>query len=108
VIRKDDWLIKRLRINNLAVVEDVTLEFEEGLNVITGSTGAGKSLILSAVNLLLGRRAPASVIRTGQDAALVECLFEAPGTEEETTTIRREIRRNGRGRIFVNGESLTM
>ncbi|MHC4452936.1 MAG: DNA repair protein RecN [Planctomycetota bacterium] len=68
-------MLKRLRIQHLAVVEDVTLEFVEGLNVLTGSTGAGKSLILGAVNILLGERTPASAIRQGHDTAVVEGEF---------------------------------
>ncbi len=99
-------MLKQLRIQNLAVVEDVTLDFGPGLNVITGSTGAGKSLILGAVNLLLGKKASQSAIRAGADRAGVECLFEspsAPGRMGGTTAVQREIRRNGRGRAVIDG-----
>jgi len=99
-------LLKQLRIKNLAVVEDVRLEFGPGLNVITGSTGAGKSLILGAVNLLLGKKASQSAIRAGADRAGVECLFEipgAPGRVGGSITVEREIRRNGRGRAAIDG-----
>ena len=68
-------MLKQLRIQNLAVVEDVRLEFGPGLNVITGSTGVGKSLILGAVNLLLGKKASQGAIRAGADRAGVECVF---------------------------------
>ena len=62
-------MLKELHIRNLAVVADVTLSFGEGLNVLSGSTGAGKSLILGAVNFLLGERAGANVIRAGEETA---------------------------------------
>ncbi len=99
-------MLSRLRIQNLAVVEDVTLEFGAGLNVLTGSTGAGKSLILGAVNLLLGRRANASMIRSGRDRAVVEAVFESPagpGEKGGRVVLRREIRSNGRSFAFIDG-----
>ena len=64
-------MLKQLRIQNLAVVEDVRLEFGPGLNVITGSTGAGKSLILGAVNLLLGKKASQGAMASKLNSALV-------------------------------------
>jgi DNA repair protein RecN (Recombination protein N) len=103
-------LLERLRIQNLAVVEDVTLEFDAGLNVLTGSTGAGKSLILGAVNLLMGRKASTGAIRTGEDSASVEGVFvsaASPGVPGGKVTIKREIHRNGRSRAFVDGSPVT-
>jgi DNA repair protein RecN (Recombination protein N) len=102
-------LLKRLRIQNLAVVEDVTLEFGSGLNALTGSTGAGKSLILGAVNLLLGGKASIDAIRAGEKTATVEGVFEsphAPGVVGNSVTIRREVHRNGRSRAFVDRSSV--
>ncbi|MCK4775961.1 MAG: AAA family ATPase, partial [Candidatus Krumholzibacteria bacterium] len=99
-------MLKRLRIQNLAVVEDVTLEFAAGLNVLTGSTGAGKSLILGAVNLLLGGKASTDAIRAGEKIATVEGVFEsphAPGVAGGSVTLKREVHRNGRSRAFVDG-----
>jgi DNA repair protein RecN (Recombination protein N) len=101
-------LLSQLRIKNLAVVEDVTLDFDAGLNVLTGSTGAGKSLILGAVNLLLGRRAHTAVIRAGEVGAEVEAVFDTPALPDAaggTTRVRREIRSNGRSYAWVNGEA---
>jgi DNA repair protein RecN (Recombination protein N) len=101
-------LLSQLRIKNLAVVEDVTLDFDAGLNVLTGSTGAGKSLILGAVNLLLGRRASSAVIRAGEDSAAVEAVFDtpvSPATLGGTVVVRREIRSNGRSYAWVDGEA---
>jgi DNA repair protein RecN (Recombination protein N) len=100
-------LLSQLRITNLAVVEDVTLRFDAGLNVLTGSTGAGKSLILGAVNLLLGRRATSAMIRAGRDDAAVEAVFETPAVGAKDV-VRREIRSNGRSYAWVNGESVPL
>jgi len=110
-------MLTRLQIRNLAVVEDVTLAFGEGLNVLTGSTGAGKSLILGAVNLLLGERASPRAIRAGQDKAVVEATFRlgtgladalaAAGAGGEIV-IRREISRSGRSTAQLNGRSCTI
>jgi DNA repair protein RecN (Recombination protein N) len=102
-------LLTRLHIRNLAVVEDVNLEFDCGLNVLTGSTGAGKSLILGAVNLLLGHRASSNVIRAGEDRAEVEAVLESsssPGAAGGLVTVRREIRRNGRSYAHVDGDAV--
>ncbi|MCZ6766284.1 MAG: DNA repair protein RecN [bacterium] len=110
-------MLTELHIENLAVVEDVTLTFGEGLNVLTGATGAGKSLILSAVNLLLGRRAPAGTIRAGADRAVVEGTFVLgrpvdsvllPGLVDKTLRVRREIHENGRTYAFVDGKPCTL
>ena len=71
-------MLKELHIRNLAVVESASLAFVPGLNVLTGSTGAGKSLILGAVNLLLGARGSAGMIRAGAESAVVEGVIIAP------------------------------
>lgn len=104
-------MLKYLRIQNLAVVENVTLEFDSGLNVLTGSTGAGKSLILGAVNLLLGRRASTGAIREGESTAVVEGTFETPasaGVVGGSVAVKREIHSNGRSRAFVDGSPVTV
>ena len=71
-------MLIELKIRNLAVVEDAIIPFGEGLNVITGSTGAGKSIILAAVDLLSGGRARRSLIRRGAEALTIEGLFSIP------------------------------
>jgi DNA repair protein RecN (Recombination protein N) len=112
-------MLRHLRIQNLAVVEDVTLSFEQGLNVLTGSTGTGKSLILGAVNLLLGERASTSVIRAGEDRAVVEgefvlaepvfdTLLSSAGATDRRLLLRREVHRNGRGHAFAGGSPCTL
>lgn len=113
-------MIKELRIENLAVVEDVSLVFDHGLNVLTGSTGAGKSLIVSAVNLLLGGRGNAGAIRQGKDRAAVEGLFvlsepvvgrllsPSSGQGAGELRLRREVHRNGRTYAFIDGAPCTL
>ncbi|MFM7818011.1 MAG: AAA family ATPase, partial [Verrucomicrobiota bacterium] len=69
-------MLTTLRIRNLALVADLTLELAPGLNVLTGETGAGKSVILGALGLVLGQRADRTLIRSGADACTVEAVFE--------------------------------
>ncbi len=112
-------MLRRLRIENLAVVEDVTLEFKPGLNILTGSTGAGKSLIVGAVNLLLGERAAAEVIRAGSLEARVEAEFDPPpggaaGTlfgsvpAGEPVVLARRVSGSGRSTAWVNGRAVPL
>src|SRR5215211_6446724 len=98
-------MLRFLRIRNLAVIESVEVEFEPGFNVLTGETGAGKSILVEAVGLLLGARATAELIRTGESQASIEALVErADGSE---LAIRREITSQGRSRSFINGTLAT-
>ena len=71
-------MIISLRMHNIALIEDLTIEFSDGLHVMTGETGAGKSIVVDAVNLVLGGRADRDLIRTGTDKAWVEAVFDAP------------------------------
>ena len=98
-------MLRFLSIRNLAVIDRLELEFEPGLCVLTGETGAGKSILVGAVGLLAGGRASGDLVRTGEDTATVEAIFEKPdGTE---VIVRREITsQGGRSRAFVDG-SLT-
>jgi DNA repair protein RecN (Recombination protein N) len=99
-------MLRLLRIRNLAVIEAVEVEFEPGFNVLTGETGAGKSIVVEAVGLLLGARASADLVRTGESQATIEALFEDDRDGSETL-IRREVSSSGRSRSFVNGELAT-
>src|SRR5688572_2620838 len=94
-------MLRTLRIRNLAVIEAVEVDLDPGFTALTGETGAGKSILVEAVGLLLGGRASSDLVRTGTDAATIEALFERPdGTE---VLIRRDITSQGRSRSFVNG-----
>src|SRR3989442_6812058 len=74
-------MLRFLRIKRLAVIDSVEIEFAPGLNVLTGETGAGKSILVEAVGLLLGDRASGDLVRTGEDAATIEAIFETGGAE---------------------------
>mgnify|MGYP001826313478 CR=1 FL=1 len=108
-------MLEELRIHNLAVVEDAVIEFTGGLNVLTGATGAGKSIILTAVELLSGSRAKKSMIRKGADSLHIEGIFRihsdsseiretfGMGDGEGHLSIQREFSASGRSRIKING-----
>jgi DNA repair protein RecN (Recombination protein N) len=98
-------MLRFLRIRNLAVIEAVEVEFEPGFNVLTGETGAGKSILVEAVGLLLGGRASADLVRTGESHATIEAIFEEPSGQE--LVVRRELTSQGRSRSFVNGALAT-
>jgi DNA repair protein RecN (Recombination protein N) len=98
-------MLRFLRIRNLAVIESAEVEFEPGFNVLTGETGAGKSILVEAVGLLLGARATSDLVRTGETQASIEALFEERDGEE--LLVRREITSQGRSRSFVNGTLAT-
>jgi DNA repair protein RecN (Recombination protein N) len=97
-------MLRFLSIKRLAVIDSVEVEFDPGLNVLTGETGAGKSILVEAVGLLLGGRASGELIRTGEESAAIEAIFESAGDE---LLIRREITGQGRSRAFVNGNLAT-
>src|SRR5688572_21692436 len=107
-------MLKLLRIKNIAVVAGVELELGRGLTALTGETGAGKSILVDALGLLLGARASADLIRTGEEQAVVEAAFESRAAaaavaalslpaEGDEVIIRREVQASGRGRATVNG-----
>jgi DNA repair protein RecN (Recombination protein N) len=98
-------MIRYLAIRNLAVIESVAVDFEQSFNILTGETGAGKSIVVEAVGLLLGGRATQDLIRTGEDLATVEAVFETEDGSE--LIVRREITSQGRSRAFVNGALAT-
>src|SRR6266542_3928603 len=97
-------MLRFLRITQLAVIDTVEVEFDPGFNVLTGETGAGKSILVEAVGLLLGGRASADLVRTGGEAATIEAIFESGGEE---LLVRREITNQGRSRGFINGTLAT-
>ncbi len=112
-------MLTRLRIENLAVVENVEIELGPGLNVLTGSTGAGKSLVLGALNLLLGEKYEGTAIREGSDDARVEALFAPSATTldisptihiepQRTIVAARRITRAGRSHATIEGRPATL
>src|SRR5256712_12745634 len=117
-------MLTELRVRDLAVIADVTLPFQPGLNVLTGETGAGKSMVVDALSLLLGERASADVVRPGAEKTVVEGAFEfasavhrhllspfaALGVELEDgrLVLKREVLREGKSRAWVNGSPATI
>jgi DNA repair protein RecN (Recombination protein N) len=115
-----DFMLRTLRIQNYALIDDLTIEWSAGLNVLTGETGAGKSIILGALSLVLGEKADPDAIRTGKDSASVEAVFDPTrqtweavtelaleGDDDKQLAIRRKVAREGKGGIFVNDHSAT-
>ena len=114
-------MLTELRIKNYAVIEDLSLQVEPGLVVLTGETGAGKSIIVGALSLVLGERATTEVIRAGEERATVEAVFdisdredlqrrcEEAGIEAEDgwLVLKREVNANGRSRAWINGSPAT-
>jgi DNA repair protein RecN (Recombination protein N) len=114
-------VLTELRIRNFAIIESVTLPLAPGLNVLSGETGAGKSIIVGALGLLVGERASADLIRTGADKATVEGVFDLTGrddilqlvdargveVDDGTLVLKREIASTGRGRAWINGSVVT-
>lgn len=98
-------MIKRLLVKNLAIIRELEVPFGPGLNMITGETGAGKSILIEAIGLLTGGRATGDIIRTGEETAVVE--GELIGGEE-TWLIRRVVRAGGASRIFLNDEPIKL
>jgi DNA repair protein RecN (Recombination protein N) len=98
-------MLRLLRIRNLAVIEAVEVELEPGFNVLTGETGAGKSILVEAVGLLLGARASADLVRTGEVQATIEAIFEDANDGE--IIVRREVTSQGRSRSYINGTLAT-
>lgn len=114
-------MLAELSIKNLAIIDDLTVSFSGGLTVLSGETGAGKSIIINAVNLILGNRATSKLIRTGEENAEIEALFtirkgspvsrlmEENGFDDsEGLLIRRIISSNDRHKIFINGRMGTI
>ena len=108
-------MLQELSIRNFAIIDDLTIRFADGFTVLSGETGAGKTILINAVNLLLGSRASASLVRTGSDAAELEALFQVPDhgdvadrmtrhgiDPQEGLVVRRVISRNDNNRIYIN------
>jgi len=115
-------MLRELNIKDFAIIHDLRVQFDESLNILTGETGAGKSIVIGALGLLLGERADMDFIRTGQDTASVEGLFdcgnyrdifsflEQAGIElnEDQLLLKRVVSRSGRNKIYINGSLSTL
>ena len=118
-------MLTELRLENYAVIDNLVVEFVPGLNLLTGETGAGKSILIDALALLLGEKASTDVIRAGAERAVISAVFEAEGAAEKalekildpngldesndgSLILRREIAAGGKGRVFVNNQPATV
>ncbi len=113
-------MLTNLYIENIAVIEKTSIDFKNGLNVLTGETGAGKSIIIDSINAVLGNRTSRDLIRNGCDSALVCAEFSEPSfqavetlreygfdTEDDTVLIQRELNTSGKGKCRINGRPTT-
>lgn len=116
-------MLMHLSVRNIALIDQINIDFSEGLNILTGETGAGKSIIIDAVNLVLGERADRDLIQTGKDYALVEALFDVTNLqqinglleeygieseEDETLLLMRELSVSGKNVCRINGRIVTL
>ena len=113
-------MLKELQVRNFAVIDDVTVKFASGLNILTGETGAGKTLIIEAINLLIGERADSDLIRENEEKLIVQGYFDFSKNEKvlnflkdenilyendstDDIVISREVNKLGKNRAFING-----
>jgi len=114
-------MLTELNIKNLAIIDHLNVAFAGGLNILSGETGAGKSIIIGAVSLLLGDRASSDLVRSSAEAAVVEALFDIGGNEEvqkilkeagmdggDELLLKRVVSREGRNKIYINGSPATL
>lgn len=114
-------MLTEIKISNFAIIKNLRVEFQPELNVLTGETGAGKSILMSALNLILGGRADTDYIRSGEDTATVEAVFQIEDNElledlhsygietpDGELLIKRNVARNGKSRCFLNDGNITV
>ena len=113
-------MLLELRVENYAVIDQVAVEFGPGLNLLTGETGAGKSILIDALSLLLGEKSSAEMVRHGAEKAVVTAVFEGESAAAEVLEangldaaegqliLRREVAAGGKGRVFVNNQPATV
>ena len=114
-------MLSELTIKSFAIIDELTLSFSEGLNVLSGETGAGKSIIINAINLIQGRRTSADIIRSDEEEAIVDALFDISDNntilnkidglgieKEESLVIKRVISHSGKNKVFINGGLATL
>jgi DNA repair protein RecN (Recombination protein N) len=98
-------VIRFLSVNRLAVIDQLEIELAPGMSVLTGETGAGKSILVEAVGLLLGGRASADLVRSGEETAIIQAVLDTPSGDE--LIVRREVSAQGRSRAFLDGQLVT-
>ena len=113
-------MLRELTIENLAIIEKLDVEFDNSLVTLTGETGAGKSIILNGINLLIGEKAFTEMIRDGEEYLLAQGVFEVNETQTETLIemgieveegeliVQRRFEKSGKGKAFVNGRRVPL
>jgi DNA repair protein RecN (Recombination protein N) len=115
-------MLLELKVSNFAIIDNVHLEFGEGLNILSGETGAGKSILLKSLGLLMGDKAVSDVVRTGSDSAIIEGSFDLHGRKDvhdrlremgievpdDQLVVRRVVSTQGKSRIYLNGSLSTL
>ncbi|HYR88878.1 MAG TPA: DNA repair protein RecN [Terriglobia bacterium] len=111
-------MLRFLRVRNFALIDQLELHFEEGFNLLSGETGAGKSIIVDALGLLAGAKASSEMVRTGESRAIVEAVFESDlkaeldrlglDSDDSEIIIRREISSDERNRVYINNQPTTV
>src|SRR5512137_1185495 len=111
--------LREIKIKDFALIEELSVDFKDGFNALTGETGAGKSIIVDAVNCVLGERADSELIKSGKETAVVQGLFEEIGRDalsklenagietDGTLIIKREISRSGKNKCYINNTLVT-
>src|SRR5215467_488790 len=111
-------MLRFLRVRNFALIDELELHFEDGFSLLSGETGAGKSIVVDALGLLTGSKASAEMVRTGETRAVVEAIFESDvhtdlarlglDSEETELIVRREISSDERNRVYINNQPTTV
>ena len=110
-------MLIELKVQNFAIIDNLSLNFGEGLNILSGETGAGKSVLLKSLSLLMGEKAEADIVRAGVDNAVIEGYFDLADrsdilaqledlgldASDETLVVRRIISKEGKGKVYLNG-----
>src|SRR5262249_10689217 len=111
-------MLRFLRVRNFALIDQLEIHFEQGFGLLSGETGAGKSIIVDALGLLAGSKASSDMVRSGESRAIVEAVFEAGldselerfglDSEGDSVIVRREISADDRNRVFINNQPSTV
>src|SRR5258708_3816860 len=111
-------MLRFLRVRNFALIDQLELHFEEGFNLLSGETGAGKSIIVDALGLIAGAKASGEMVRAGESRAVIEAVFETNvrsvlerlglDAEESDVIVRREISPDERNRVYINNQPTTV
>ena len=120
-VQHDKTMLREIHIKNFAIIDEITVEFAEGLNIFSGETGAGKSIIIDALNLVLGERGFTEQIRTGADASVIEAIFDVEAgrdlllrnkgidiDDSNILILKRELNKSGKNKCYINSSPVPL